>query len=297
MKLLSIQRRMARAVMTPLTQSERMRSVGPVGRSQRKVATEIIRPNDRLSSFERLEIYNRQYWFRVLSGFAEDFPGLRAILGERGFDAISKAYLQDCPSRSFTLRNLGARLESWLRRNPCWAGSRQKLALDMVRLEWAEIEAFDGKSEPALKPEDLAGIDPTGLKLRLQPHIQLLDLKYPVDDLLLEVRKHKVNTETASNAFNERGKRKSVPSVARLKPSSVFLAVHRLDYTVYFRRLERGGFFILKELRVGKTLSEAIESTLREMAIAPNEAAKQVQQWFYAWAALGWFCCIEDKHE
>ena len=83
MNLLNIQRRMARAVMTPLTPSERMRSVAPDGKSNRRVAAEIIKPNDRLTSFERLEIYNRQYWFRVLAAFAEDFPGLRAVLGER----------------------------------------------------------------------------------------------------------------------------------------------------------------------------------------------------------------------
>ena len=81
MKLLNLQRRMARAVMTPLTSSERMRTVAPDGRSMRAVANQIIKPNDRLTSFERLEIYNRQYWFRVLSAFAEDFPGLRAVLG------------------------------------------------------------------------------------------------------------------------------------------------------------------------------------------------------------------------
>src|SRR5277367_4806112 len=112
MKLLNLQRRMARAVMTPLTPSERMRPTAPNGRPMRAVAAEFIKPNDRLTSFERLEIYNRQYWFRVLSAFAEDFPGLRAVLGDRRFDALSKAYLKDCPSRSFTLRNLGARLET-----------------------------------------------------------------------------------------------------------------------------------------------------------------------------------------
>ncbi len=30
---------------------------------------DFIKPNDRLTSFERLEIYNRHYWFRVLSAF------------------------------------------------------------------------------------------------------------------------------------------------------------------------------------------------------------------------------------
>ena len=114
MKLLNLQRRMARAVMTPLTSSERMRAVAPDGRSMRAVASQIIKPNDRLTSFERLEIYNRQYWFRVLSAFAEDFPGVRAVLGGRRFDAMAKAYLIDCPSQSFTLRNLGSRLVNWL---------------------------------------------------------------------------------------------------------------------------------------------------------------------------------------
>jgi len=73
---------------------------------------------------------------------------LRAVAGDKRFEAMSKAYLVDCPSRSFTLRNLGARLESWLRKHPEWAGPKQKLAVDIARLEWADIEAFDGKAEP-----------------------------------------------------------------------------------------------------------------------------------------------------
>ncbi|MGH9745353.1 MAG: HvfC/BufC family peptide modification chaperone [Candidatus Acidiferrales bacterium] len=288
MKLAAIQRSMARAVMTPLTPSERMRPTAPDGRSLRKVAAEIIKPNDRLTSFERLEIYNRQYWFRVLSAFAEDFPGLRAVLGERRFDAVAKAYVNDCPSRSFTLRNLGSKLEPWLRKNPKWAGTRKDLALDMVRLEWADIEAFDGKAEPALKPEDLAGADPENLRLQLQPYIRLLDLHYPVDDLLLEV-KNDEDQDFASNAFNERHKQKRVRAVARLKPSTIFLVVHRLDDSVYFRRLEREEFLILRELRAGKTLGRAVDSALRKSAIAPEDRPAQIQKWFQTWATLGWF--------
>ena len=293
MNLRTIQRRMARAVMTPLTSAERMRSVAPGGFSLRKTAAQIIKPNDRLTSFERLEIYNRQYWFRILSAFAEDFPGLRAVLGGRRFDAVAKAYLTDCPSRSFTLRNLGSRLESWLRKHPRWAGSRQRLALDMVRLEWADIEAFDGKAVPALKPEDLAGVDAARLKLRLQPYIQLLDLRYPVDDLLLEVRKEEEDTDIASNAFNERRKRKRVQAVANLKPSEIFLAVHRHDDSVYFRRLDREEFLILKELRAGRTLSPVLELAMRRTRIPPAERPIQVGRWFHAWAVLGWFCRLE----
>jgi Putative DNA-binding domain len=227
----------------------------------------------------------------VLSSMVEDFPGLRAVLGERRFEEMSKAYIADCPSRSFTLRNLGARLESWLRKHPKWAGGQQDLALDIARLEWADIEAFDGKEEPALRPEDLSGVAAdANLQLKLQPYVQLLSLKYPVDDLLLEVRDEDEDTDFASNAFQEKRKRKRVQAVAKLKPQAIFLAVHRIDYSVYFRRIEPEEFGILKALREGKPLGEAIELGLRRTAIAPEERAASVQQWFQAWATLGWFC-------
>ena len=79
MKLMQLQRTMARAVMQPLTSSERMQRRAPDGGPMKRYASRFIKPNDRLTSFERLEIYNRQYWFRVLSALSEDFPGLHAV--------------------------------------------------------------------------------------------------------------------------------------------------------------------------------------------------------------------------
>jgi hypothetical protein len=290
MKLLALQRRMARAVMTPLTPGERMRSKSTSGRSLRNEAAKIIKPNDRLTSFERLEIYNRQYWFRILSGFAEDFPGLRAVVGARRFDAIAKGYLTDCPSESFTLRNLGSRLEAWLGAHPVAAGPRRELAIDMVRLEWADIEAFDGLAEEKLKLEDLAAANPRTLRLRLQPYIHLLAVRYPVDDLLLEARKHAEEFDIASNAFSERQKPKRGKQAAAVKPDEIFIAVHRQDEDVYFRRLDREEFKILRALRAKKPLEGAIDAAWKGSAIPPDERQSRVQHWFHSWSSLGWFC-------
>lgn len=282
MNLATLQRQVARAVMTPLTRGERME------RRSSAVANRIIKANDRLTSFERLEIYNRQYWFRVLDGFSDDFPGLRAILGDRRFDAVAKAYLTDCPSRSFTMRDLGSRLEWWLRKHPRYAGGRLQLSLDMVRLEWAEIEAFDSASQTAITADSLARANPATLKLRLQPYIWLLDLRYPVDDLLLAI-KHDAETNVASNAMNERQKRRKVSAVARLRPKPVYLAIHRLDNTVYFRRLEREEFAILDALRKGRTLERAIVAGFRSSAIPAAQRAEHAAAWFRNWSSLGWF--------
>jgi len=288
MKLLTLQRRVARAVMSPLSPFYRMRRVTPDGKPMSAVANQIIKPNDRLTSFDRLEIYNRQYWFRVLDAFSDDFPGLRAILGDRRFDALAKHYLVDCPSRSFTMRNLGSRLESWLHKHPRYAPGRLQLALDMIRLEWAEIETFDSASEPPVTAAALAASHPAKLRLRLQPFIRLLDLHYPVDDLLLAI-KHDASTNVASNAMQERQKRKKVSAVARLKPTSVYLAIHRLENTVYFRRLDREEFAILSALSEGRTLERAIVSAFRSSKIPVPERAALVAAWFQHWASLGWF--------
>jgi hypothetical protein len=282
---------MARAVMAPLAPGERMRRRAPSGGSMRRYAGSFIKPNDRLTSFERLEIYNRQYWFRVLTSFAEDFPGLRAILGEKRFDRLSVAYLKDCPSRSFTLRNLGSRLQAWLRKHPgfmrsCGAG----LALDMVRLEWAQIEAFDGPAETPLQPQDLAeGTDPR-LKLPLQPYIQLLDLRYPVDDLLLKVNEETEDDEVASNAVTERRTRAHVHRFRKLRPQPIFLAVHRHDDSVYFRRIEPEAYRLLDALRRRRTISQAVSEAFRDSRIPVAERAGTLRNWFELWAGLGWFC-------
>ena len=295
MKLLELQRTMARAVMQPLTSSERMQRTAPDGRPMRAYAARFIKPNDRLTSFERLEIYNRQYWFRLLSSMVEDFPGLRAVLGDARFEAMSRAYITDCPSRSFTLRNLGSQLESWLHRHPRWAGKKQALALDIVKLEWAEIDAFDGKAEPPLRPEDLSAAAGPNLRLRLQPYIHLLSLRYPVDDLLLEIKKNDDDNDFASNAMQERRKRKRVQHVAKLKPAAIALAVHRIDNSVYFRRLEPEEFALLSALHEGKTLQKSVDLAFRGSKIPPEELPGTVQRWFHNWAALGWFCKAEEK--
>jgi hypothetical protein len=109
------------------------------------------------------------------------------------------------------------------------------------------------------------------------------------------VRKDSDDLDVASNTFSERRKRKRVSAVAKLKSNPVFLAVHRLDEDVYFRRLDRDEFAILSALHSGKSLNTAIESALRSSPIAAAERAAHVEKWFHTWSALGWFCRLEKS--
>jgi Putative DNA-binding domain len=287
--LQELQRRVAAVVMQPLTRTDGMRRKTLDGRMVDAEAQAIIKPNPILSSFERLEIYNRQYWFRVLSSFAEDFSGLRTVVGTRKFEGLMRAYLTECPSESFTLRNLGSHLEEWLLSNPQWITPRESLALDMVRLEWAHIEAFDGGYESNLTPAD---IQSAGLELRvsLQPYIRLLELAYPVDDLLIEVHDHEGDADTSSNAAHQRQFRRRIRHYERPGPERIYLAVHRIDDSVYYKRLQRESFRMLNALSKQKPLEQAIDIAFENSSMPEQERIVAVQQWFGNWAELGWFC-------
>jgi hypothetical protein len=288
-QLLDLQRRVAAAVMQPLTSAETMRHRTADGRSMHAEAAALIKPNNRLTSFERLEIYNRQYWFRVLSCFAEDFPGLRAIVGPRPFQQLSRAYLVDCPSVSFTLRNLGSQLESWLRRNPHWIETSPQLALDMVRLEWAHVEAFDGLLAPPLTLTDVEKAE-DGLSFELQPYLRLLQLNFAVDDLLIEVRRYQGDSSTASNSAHTGQLRRRVRRYSLPEPEPVYLAVHRFEDSVYYKRLEPEAFLMLEGLGARQPLEEALQQAFAESKLSETDRLAALQQWFAHWAELGWFC-------
>lgn len=271
---------MADAILRPLTSSDRMAPKTDAG---------FIKPNSRLTSVERLEIYSRSYWFRVLDSLYDDFPGLRAVLGQRAFHRLSRAYLAECPSRSFTLRNLGSRLEDWLQRNPQFAGSRYALALDMVRLEWAHIEAFDNAAEKVLGPEDLLELGP-GFRAGLQPYIRLLALEHPVDDLRIQVNGASDDRGAASNAALKQEHHDLTKRVSRRNPEQIFLAVHRRDFMVFYRRVDAEEYRLLRALRDGQPIARAIRRAFKGSSASTEEQRSMLEKWFAVWAGLGWLC-------
>ena len=293
MSLAQIQREMARAIMTPLTSEEEMRHESSDGRRMADVAGSFIAPNSRLSSFERLEIYNRQYWFRVLGALAEDFPALRSVVGVRAFEAISVAYLTAHPSKSFTLRNLGAHLAEWLANNPHYAGRRARLAQDVARMEWAFVEAFDMTEREPLTLEQVATLEGNS-RLALQPHLQLIELEFPVDDLVLNLHK-KEKRQTSEAGIQHEEDEQAPTKLPALRRKPTWLAAHRVDLSVYYLRIKREEFCTLSAIRAGRTLAEAIEIGVTSSRVPSAKRPSLVKQWFTAWAELGWICAHESE--
>jgi hypothetical protein len=286
--LLELQRRMAEDVMRPLTADFLTQTTTEDGRSTQELADSYIKPNSLLSSFDRLEIYNRQYWFRVTGAVAEDFPALNKVLGEKTFDQLVLAYLRENPSTSFTLRNLGSKLPQWLEEHPEFGPKRHDLLLDVARLEWAYVEAFDSADLPPLTLTDFGELGADS-RLSLQPHLQLLDLRYPVDELVLAVHRETAPSDIMSNASSER-KHVARIRLPKVRRSAVCLAVHRHENSVYYRRIDLEAFRLLSALQQGASLGAALESVFADSTLTAEEQAAKIQEYFAHATELGWFC-------
>jgi hypothetical protein len=292
MNLLELQRRMAEDVRRPLTPDYEMQKVNEDGQSLEEVAESYIKPNDRLTSFERLEIYNQQYWFRVIGAVSEDFPALNAVLGSKKFDALILAYLKENPSTSWTLRDLGAKLPNFLDSHSELAGRRRHLAVDVARLEWAYVDAFDGRTLSPLAAKDAQMLGPDS-RVSLQPHLQLLALRYPVDDIVLAVRRDTPEADIVSSAASHRktAGRIKLPAV---RQRQVFLAVHRFDDSVYYRRVKRETFFLFSALRAGASIGEAVSQAIAKTKLTGDEQAVLIRESFALASELGWLCLPRD---
>lgn len=295
-QLQELQQRMAACVMQPLTQKEGMRKRRITGESTEREAAAFIQPNSRLTSFERLEIYNRQYWFRLFSSFQEDFPGLQAVVGDKKFQGLMRAYLEACPSTSFTLRNLGSRLLEWLKKNPQWTEPRSKLANEMAALEWAHIEAYDGAVWPRLTPEAVQTIGEES-RISLQPYLRLVEAHSAIDDALIAVRSESGSSDGSSNNASTGHAARRLRAIGGMKREHLHILVHRFENTVYYRRVEREDYCMLKALQAGKTLAEALEAGFYGSSLPERERAKRIHDAFQYWNAMGWFCTPPPEME
>jgi len=162
--------------------------------------------------------------------------------------------------------------------------------VDLARMEWAFVEAFDAAEWQPLTQRQIASLQADSL-LALQPCLQLVALSYPADDLVLKLHKREKRQTSEAGVAHEddSATRTAVPI---LRPRATWLAVHRVDLSVYYRRIAREEFQTLIALRDGRSLGEALEAGFLGSRIPQRERPTQVQQWFGSWAELGWICAV-----
>jgi len=136
--------------------------------------------------------------------------------------------------------------------------------------------------------DQIATLD-AGSRLSLQPHLQLMALHYPADDLVLSLHDRQKHDASEAGLKHDatQAERVKLPGL-HLRPT--WLAAHRVDLSVYYRRLKREEFQTLAAIRQGLPLAEALESGFDGSRTSQASRPRLVREWFANWAELGWIC-------
>jgi hypothetical protein len=237
---------------------------------------ELILPTRALTPAERVGIYHGMYLLRMEEALATDYPALKHFLGDEGFLALVRGYVQAHPSRSYSLNRLGDALPQYVREAP--GLKRREFCHDLARLELAVSEVFDAPETPPLTAASVARVAPEAWEqARLRPidAFRLLALRYPANEYLQSVRDDRHDHPRP-----------------RLKAN--WLAVYRSDYAVYRLALSRPAHDLLADLAAGRPLGQAVAAAVaRGGRRAPGE--DELQRWFRNWVAAGLFRSVETE--
>ncbi|MBA4016696.1 MAG: hypothetical protein C0483_05865 [Pirellula sp.] len=252
---------------------------------------EIVCRSSRQSAEERVAVYAQAYWARLLECLREEFPVLRATVGEEAFDGLAVGYLIAHPSTSYTLGRLSETFPEYLRSTiaaDSGVDPFSELVVDLARLERAANDVFDasgGETLGFLTVQQLDRVAPEqrgALNLALLPTVRLLSFHTNVNDFFTAMR---TSAESAPT-----------PEICR-----TFVALTRRDYIVRRLSLTEMQYELLTAIATGQSLSDALRivcerqtsSQIETIAAAEPVDSETLRTWFADWARVGIFAALE----
>ena len=152
----------------------------------------------------------------------------------------------------------------------------------------AHPRLLDDPENPVLTAKQIAKPPPDRLRLGLQPYLSLLELRHPVDEMMRTLKRTEIAAVSNAVAATHTRRRKIV--TVRRSRTPIHLAVHRVNFSVYYKRLDPEAYHLLLALRSGATLDEACGTAFAGSKELPGQSAARIQEWFARWMEFGWFC-------
>ena len=235
-----------------------------------------VRGNARESAETMFGVYSNGYWTRLSEALGNDFPGLKALLGDQAFDRMARAYIAMHPSEQPSIRWAGRKLAEFLAREAPYRDD--PWFHDMARFDWALAFAFDASDAPTAGLADLASVPPEfwgSIRLQFHPTLDSFRVSTPVDEARPRL------LENAGIALDRQ---------ARCERA---LMVWRIDYDVKFRAIDLLEHGALQAMLDDATFGDLCELVAQHVSpeAAPLRAAQILQGW------LEWGIVRAVEHE
>lgn len=232
-----------------------------------KPVDDLIKPAGRAPIDVRTGIYAEAYRARLVAALAADYAGLHGWLGDDGFTQLVHAYIENHPSRYFSLRELGGALAEFVATTLPYR-EHDEIA-DMARFEWAQCAVFDAADTVPVVVEQLAQLDPSmwlTLRLRLQPALQCISLRS--------------NAPAIWSALNA----EQIPPALELSENATTWLVWRQDLRSLFRELTADEAWTLDSFANGGDFADACMGLAEKMPeeAVPGYVAGLLRRWIEA---------------
>jgi Putative DNA-binding domain len=277
-KLLSIQQWFASIITRPIDADSQMQPIAPSGRPLSEEAMEIIAPSLTLTSDKRIQIYNQQYWWRLLSILHQNFPLLTRLFGYNDFNiSIGMPFLTKHPSYHWSISKLGDQLPSWLEEH--YTAQDKTLILLSAQIDWAYQDLFF--APPPVNQDSSHDLLPK--KMRLQKHVKLFALPFDLFSFRNAFLRESVEYWTESD----------FPLLPKEKKYFFLLYRHQKN-SVLYKEIQEGHWIFLHSIENGSTMEEACAHLEKLGGSVYEEACSFLQEWTRECMQENWLVLEEN---
>lgn len=276
----------ASIITNPLEKNHTIQPYSPNGYLIAEEASQYIVASPFLRPHQRIQIYNQQYWWRLLNTLHANFPLVTRLFGCQAFnEKIAIPYLLKYPSNHWSLAFIGERLPKWILES--YQEPDQNLVYNTADLDLSFTTSFMAAQFPSLDLSQFLGDNPESLlgnPIYLQPHIRLFTWEHHLflfrENLLKQGFDYWLE-----NPFPE-----------LLKGNTYrFILYRNAKNFIAWREISEGEFLLLESFKNGATLSEACEKLESQSDEIYEHAVTHMQQWLQEWAHLGWLTSISNR--
>lgn len=279
-RLKPIQEWFAGIITNKLTEQDCINPLAPSGILIAEEATRYIVPSPTLSPHQRIQIYNQQYWWRLLNALHDNFPFVTRLFGYQAFnEEIGIPYLMKYPPNHWSLNHLGERLSKWISEE--YRAPDRPLIFNATLLDWAFTASFiSAQKAPLDLTTSMIQEDPEKLlafTLYLQPHIHLFKWDYDLFSFREAFLKQSVEYWIEHD----------FPPL--LKERTYYFTLYRTQKNhIIWKEIGPGEYALLHVLKKGASIEEACAFLEQQETAIYEEAVAHLQQWFQDWTARRW---------
>lgn len=278
----------------PIDEDSRINPISPSGNPIEMEAAEIIAPSPTLRPAQRIQIYNQQYWWRLLNILHEAFPSLTRVFGYYEFNrSIGIPYLVKYPPSHWSLVKIGDKLAPWIHEE--YHGANKELVDIVAKLDWAFCYSFVAEQLPPINLEAISDEKETDVILSkllyTQPHLHLLEMPFDAFKFRIEFLAHPP----------EFWQEHDWPKIEREKKYYFALYRNRRN-EISWKEIAEGEFLLLKLFQKGSTIDDACDWLDGQSEELCQEAMQKLQEWFKDWTSRGWlgkdevrYNCVDGK--